>query len=352
MARVRVRPVPPKMFPSTKPGIRGIPEQPSRAPKQDVRQVPPPYLAQPWDNSGKGGFTPEFGIGGQANRGRPNANYSRTNKVNINSKPPFSKFLETDTVAVGGQEYQTIPFPPKRPRGLKGHVDPFFIDPPKDTFLAPVEDGLGQTGQRKISAIDYFKSSGGFAIANHYAIRIGIPDKLRQFDHVHGPVANNQWLRDIELRAEAVSMPGRNLNTTTDSNIYGPTREIVNGAGYSGDMDVSFYADHELGERVFFENWQELAFGNPDKTNTLYGRNTWNAKYYKDYIGTLEIYVLNKNDEAEYGIKLHEVYPKTIGPTDLNHAPNGEIVKIPVTFAYRYWTNIAFDVQYPKDDGS
>ena len=46
------------------------------------------------------------------------------------------------------------------------------------------------------------------------------------------------------------------------------------------------------------------------------------------------------------------MYPKTIGPTDLNHAPNGEIVKIPVTFAYRYWTNIAFDVQYPKDDGS
>ena len=40
------------------------------------------------------------------------------------------------------------------------------------------------------------------------------------------------------------------------------------------------------------------------------------------------------------GIKLWEAYPKTINPITLNHAPNGEIVKIPVSFAYRYWTKL------------
>ena len=78
----------------------------------------------------------------------------------------------------------------------------------------------------------------------------------------------------MELRAESVSMPGRNLNTTTDSNIYGPTREIVNGAGYGGDVAITFNSDAYLSERILFERWQEMC----------YGVHNWNAKYYNDYI--------------------------------------------------------------------
>ena len=33
--------------------------------------------------------------------------------------------------------------------------------------------------------------------------------------------------RTISLRAESVILPGRTLTTSTDSNIYGPDREIV-----------------------------------------------------------------------------------------------------------------------------
>ena len=139
-----------------------------------------------------------------------------------------------------------------------------------------------------------------------------------------------EYPRHVELRAETCTMPGRNLNTTTDSNIYGPTREIVNGAGFSGEVSISFNSDIYLSERVFFERWQERAY------NTV----NWNAKYYDDYVGYVEIYSLDKKYGPNYGVRLHEAYPKTIGPLDLNSNPNGELLKIPVNITYRYWTTL------------
>ena len=331
------------------------------------RSVPKPKERQPWDNSGKN-FDPSL-------QSRKNAEYSRNPRSKLSRglnvhptdekfvdsrKPPKRRHLKSPKRAglvnesfrsnpekyayydapnrreTPNPQFKTVFQPddynPLKSYEGKGHVNNKFTDPPRDTFT----DAEGFS----ISALDFFKATAGFAIANHFAIRINIPDLLRLDNHVHGNTVAPLWTRDVELRAETVSMPGRNLNTTTDSNIYGPTREIVNGVGYSGEVDISFYADHELGERIFFEKWQELAYGNPDSTNRAFGRNTWNAKYYKDYIGSLEIYVLNKNDDVEYGLRLAEVYPKTIGPTELSQAPNGEIVKIPVSFAYRYWTNL------------
>jgi len=220
---------------------------------------------------------------------------------------------------------------------LKGHVNHTFTDKKGSTIDNQIFQNEG---------IERFKASNGFAIANHFAIKINTPLASKW-----NP--STSWIRDINLRAESVSLPGRNLNTTTDSNIYGPTREIVNGAGYSGDLDISFYADHELSERIFFEEWQHLCYGEPYEAEHFIknpAHHTWNAKYYKDYIGSIEIYVLNKNDELEYGLKLWEAFPKTIGPTEMNHAANGEIVKIPVSFAYRYWTRLGFAVAADMTD--
>lgn len=237
-------------------------------------------------------------------------------------------------IAITSPKPRPRPVPPKQPiRKLKGHLNQQFTEDNK-------------TFQKE--GIERFKATNGFAIANHFAIKINTPSGWLK----RGFGTADSWIRDINLRAESVSLPGRNLNTTTDSNIYGPTREIVNGAGYSGDLDITFYADHELSERIFFEEWQHICYGEPyDKTHDQFDSagGTWNAKYYKDYIGSIEIYVLNKNDELEYGLKLWEAFPKTIGPTEMNHAANGEIVKIPVSFAYRYWERLGYDLQESAD---
>jgi len=119
--------------------------------------------------------------------------------------------------------------------------------------------------------------------------------------------------------------------------VYGPNRDIVEGVTYADEISVDFQASSGLDERVFFENWQKQAFN----------ENTWNIGYYKDYVGSMEIYLLDKQDQRRYGLKLEDVFPKTITATNLTSAQASEIVKTNVSFAFRYWTNIDIQQQSP-----
>ena len=58
---------------------------------------------------------------------------------------------------------------------------------------------------------------------------------------------------------------------------------------------MTFQAISGLEERVFFEEWQELAFN----------KKTWNVGYYNDYVSEVDIYILNRQDQRQFGIKLH-----------------------------------------------
>ena len=60
--------------------------------------------------------------------------------------------------------------------------------------------------------------------------------------------------------------------------------------------------------------------------------------YYNDYVGSISVFILDKNDKRRYGLKCWEAYPKTIGGTDLTYASQNELILLPVTFQFRYWT--------------
>ena len=102
---------------------------------------------------------------------------------------------------------------------------------------------------------------------------------------VHGSERESD-IRSISLRCESVNLPGLNLNTLTDTNIYGPSREIVDGVTYAEEITMVFQASGGLDERVFFEEWQKQAF---DPT-------TWDIGYYHDYVSDIDLYLLNKNE--------------------------------------------------------
>ena len=177
-----------------------------------------------------------------------------------------------------------------------------------------------------------FRDNNGFAQPNRYEIIIIPPAKIGGGGNEN--IFNNQErqsdLRKISLRASTVTLPGRNLSTAQESNVYGPDREIVEGVTYADDISMSFQASSGLDERVYFENWQRQAFN----------EKTWNIGYYKDYTGEIEIYVLDKQDQKRYGIKLWEVFPKTIGATELSYGAMDEIILLPVNFTFRYWTSL------------
>ena len=183
-------------------------------------------------------------------------------------------------------------------------------------------------------------SRDGYSKANRYEVLIGLPTGVTQgseqtagksamsgnvISQLHGETA-----RRISFRCDSITMPGRNLRTQMNGNIYGPPHEIVQGQTFS-EVEASFYCGSDMAEKYFFEEWQKVSY-NPD---------TYDLNYYKEYVGAVEIFALNEKDERTTGIRLVEAFPKTIGGIPLGHGSNNTINKVSVTFAYRYWRNIA-----------
>ena len=173
-----------------------------------------------------------------------------------------------------------------------------------------------------------FHSEDGYATPNRFEVLITRPQ------------ASANENREVSMRCESINLPGRNLNTLTDTNIYGPTREVVDGVTYADEITMTFQASSGLEERVFFEEWQTLAFD----------ERTWNVGYYDDYAkySNVEIYVLDRQDNRRYGLKLWEAFPKTINATELGQGINNEIIKLGVVFTFRYWTNLDINFQRPS----
>ena len=152
---------------------------------------------------------------------------------------------------------------------------------------------------------------------------------------------SGETARRISFRCNSISIPARSLRTQVNSNQYGPIHNIVQGQTYA-PLEATFYCGSDLAERYFFEEWQKITY-NPD---------TYNINYYKEYIGSVEIYQLNEKDERTYGCKLEECFPITIGALPYGHGNNNVIQTISVEFAYRYWRNIATEPQRANLDST
>jgi len=187
-----------------------------------------------------------------------------------------------------------------------------------------------------------YASRDGFAKQNRYEVVIGLPagvfigdaesaGKDALSSSVQQQMAGNT-AREISYRCDSISIPGRNLRTVANTNVYGPTHEMVQGLTFA-EVQATFYTGSDLAERTFFDNWQKVSY-NP---------NTYNLNYYKEYVGTVDIYQLNEQDERTYGVRLEEVFPKTVEAMAVSHASNNAIQKVNVSLSYRYWRNLIVD---------
>ena len=141
---------------------------------------------------------------------------------------------------------------------------------------------------------------------------------------------SGETARRISFRCDSISIPGRALRTAMNGNIYGPPHEIVQGIVYA-PVEATFYCGSDLAERYFFEEWQKVTY-NP---------NTYDINYYKEYVGSIDIYQLNEQDERTYGVRLEEAFPKTVAALPYGHGNTNSIQKVSVEFAYRYFRNLA-----------
>ena len=144
--------------------------------------------------------------------------------------------------------------------------------------------------------------------------------------------------REVSMQCNKIEFPGRNLDSEPDTNIYGPTREIVNGFSFA-EISASFYQSNNYKEKQFFETWQRLA----------YDANSWAIQYYDDYVGKIEIYSLDNDGARRYGVQLVECFPKTISSQSLDATPSTMAQTCDVSFSYRYWKNLTDEANLPTE---
>jgi len=197
----------------------------------------------------------------------------------------------------------------------------------------------------------------GFSRTNRYIVRINPPART---EGGNNDLESGTTLENIDMMCNKVTMPNRDINTAT-ARTYGPAREMPYAYSYSGSVEMSFYGDKFLRQRLFFENWQKK----------LIDLETHDMKYYDSYVGSMDIYQLGQFDvEAEaaqrdgpeaaqgrpipkpkptdnasvtYGVRLFEVYPQTIGSYDYTYGSENEQVILPVTLNFRTWINLTID---------
>ena len=193
----------------------------------------------------------------------------------------------------------------------------------------------------------------GVARSNRFLVRLFPPRDVTTADEVGADFAgfdrdsilnSDDMKRNIELMCTSAKLPHRDV-LTENYVTYGPGRKMPYAYGYGSEMECLFMGDKFLRQRAFFETWQ----------GKMHSLKTHNLQYYDNYIGSMEIYQLGQYREADnehpndnyrmtYGVRLHEVYPETIGEIQYQSVTDDMIpMDIPVKFAFRTWENITLD---------
>ena len=142
--------------------------------------------------------------------------------------------------------------------------------------------------------------------------------------------------RQVNIHCDSIVMPNKQVQAQEVQYGSEPVRSMVQTHEFPGTIDATFYADKYLRERHFFEAWQRM----------IVGEHTHKANYYDNYIGKMHIYQLGSDNEISrdmptYAIEAMEVYPSNIGAIEYGYARSNEIVKVTVSFAFKYWRNLS-----------
>jgi len=166
-----------------------------------------------------------------------------------------------------------------------------------------------------------FSDQNAYGRPNLFEVQIHPPGKPSS------PAMGGHNIREISLRAESFQMPGRSVQTQIASAgaALGPQREYVTEPLFSEEISMTFQSTAGLDERKFFEQWQQLS----------YNKDTFAAGYYKEYVGTLDMYLLDRSNRKTFGLRLEECFPKSIAALELSAGPSSDITKTLVSWSFR-----------------
>jgi len=136
------------------------------------------------------------------------------------------------------------------------------------------------------------------------------------------PIGNEERL--LSIFCESTTIPGINISTTPQR-IFGETREMPYEKMYD-PVQMIFYVDSQMAVKGIFDDWLASVISTDRRT----------VQYYDSYVRPIELYVLTVDGQEPYRITLFEAYPKSMGTITMS-AESKDIMKLPITFQYKYW---------------
>ena len=146
---------------------------------------------------------------------------------------------------------------------------------------------------------------------------------------------------ELTFRAENVSLPGRNVATAENLDV-GPQRKI----GYTvlyPEVTISFILSERYNEKEYFDRWIDEIVG-PHRVQKNPGGNKFNAGYYDDYKGTIDIQNFSRTGQPTYITTLKEAWPISMAAVQLDWGST-DMSKLGVTFTYRYYEQVKIPIQ-------
>lgn len=172
----------------------------------------------------------------------------------------------------------------------------------------------------------------GVAKASHFEVQCTAPSPVSEME------------RDMMYRAEAAEIPGRSLATIEHKfGNMGPVTKVPYSQVFT-DMTVTFLLSEDLREKQYFEIWQELMYNTGAfETGSATGMSKFKPKYFDQYTGSVTIRQYGASGVLRTIVTLVDAYPIIIAPISTSWG-NEELMKLNVTFAYRYY-RLAFEGQ-------
>ena len=166
----------------------------------------------------------------------------------------------------------------------------------------------------------------GVASPTRYKVRFSFPKGL-----IDGQLFN----ADLEIMAENLELPGRQIATTPQI-IYGVARKMPYGVVYD-ELGMTFICPNDMFVRNIFDQWHSII---TDPTNNYFN-------YYDTYTGYITIQKTDEEQNANYTIYVEEAFPITVERQILDANATDQYFRLSVRFAYRRWRTTA-DVQNTK----
>ena len=122
------------------------------------------------------------------------------------------------------------------------------------------------------------------------------------------------------------TIPSMNIATTDKDEGY---RSIAYQKMYE-DVTLGFYVNGDMKELKVFQDWMKMMI-KPENNH---------VGFYDDYIATVEIKNLDRQQHKVLTTTLYDAYPKSLAAITLDAAATDEIMKVDVVFTFRHYKQV------------